>query len=550
MSVDPASIDALYEATLRPRIEELEGLRLDLKRQLRMAYLLVGLPFALFLGSGLLSVAFGEGVGNIIAFISVPLIFVAIVAVALRYAIPGLTAYLNYQQRFKHEVVAEIFRLVSPGATYEPEQGITREVFDAAGLFNTRGSFQSDDRVRGTIGVTPFEAAEVRRRYSSGGKNSKTYVVFMGLFFHIDFNKTVRGTTLVQPRTARPHSIGDREGLFEVVLEDPTFMATFAVWASDEVEARYVLTPVMMQQLVAMQRQVGLPVFAAFRGTRLYLGIDYGRELFEPGIRATTSLEAVRNMAREFALAEAVVHELDLNTRIWTKGVDASLLTVPDEVLEDPMAKAVTLARQGTLTPEALWDTAVAATREPADETPVLPPPGTTTSIELRPHSTLVTFGRLPRFAISIVLWLACVPVSLAAIRALLLDPETASAVPRLAPWASTLPDWPGLDTWVEAAPLAWLAGATLVGSLTAFDWMLRVRTVEIEPTRIRIRRGLRPWPRDYARPPFNQVIVMNNAVYLKADSFSLHTPTASPLLDAGEARWVGYEIQRALARR
>jgi hypothetical protein len=549
MSVDPASIDALYEATLRPRLEALEGLRLDLKRQIRMAYLLVGVPFALFLGNGLLGALLGERIGSLIGFLSVPLIFVAMVGVALRYAIPGFAAYLNYQQRFKHEVVAEIFRLVSPGAVYDPNQGVTREVFDAAGLFNTRGNFQSDDRVRGTIGVTPFEAAEVRRRYSSGGKNSTTYVVFSGLFFHIDFNKTLRGTTLVQPRTARSHSIGDRTGLTEVTLEDPAFTTAFTVWASDQVEARYVLTPMMMEQLVTLQGQVDLPVFAAFRGSRVYLGVDYGRELFEPGIRATTSRDAIRNMAREFALAEAVVHELDLNTRIWTKGVDDSLLTGPDAVSADPLDAVVDLARQGTLTPERLWDTAVAATSEPVDDTPVLPPPAATTGIELRPRSTLVTYGRLPRFLISIALWLASVLLALAAMRAVLSDAAASAEFAVMASWLSAAPALSPFDAWVARLPVAWLAGACLVGSVTAFDWMLRVRSVEIEPARIRIRRGLRPWPRTYERPPYNRVTVINAAVYLKADGFSLYTPTASPILDAAEARWVAYEMQRALRR-
>ena len=45
---------------------------------------------------------------------------------------------------------------------------------------------------------------EVRRVYSTGsGKNSTTHVVFEGLFFHLDFNKALNGTTLVQPESAR-----------------------------------------------------------------------------------------------------------------------------------------------------------------------------------------------------------------------------------------------------------------------------------------------------------------------------------------------------------
>ena len=122
---------------------------------------------------------------------SFALIFVGVVVAGVKYLIPGVTAYMNYRSRFKHEVAAEVFKIVCPTAAYCAAEGVPAQIFDEPGLFNTRGGYNSDDRVRGTIGATPFEAADVSRSYSTGGKNSRTVIVFRGLFFHLDFNKTL-----------------------------------------------------------------------------------------------------------------------------------------------------------------------------------------------------------------------------------------------------------------------------------------------------------------------------------------------------------------------
>jgi hypothetical protein len=63
----------------------------------------------------------------------------------------------------------------------------------------------------------------------------------------------------------------------------------------------------------------------------------------------------------------------------------------------------------------------------------------------------------------------------------------------------------------------------------------------------VRVRRGLRPWPRRYARPPYNTIANLGTSVYLKSDGFSLLTPTASPILTKDEADWVATEMRRAL---
>ena len=102
-------------------------------------------------------------------------IFAGVIFAVVRFGLPGITAYANYKAKFKQDVVSEIFKIACPGAEYAPEHGIAKDVFIGCGIFQDRGSYSTDDRVRGRIGQTPFEAAEVKRRYSTGsGKNSRT----------------------------------------------------------------------------------------------------------------------------------------------------------------------------------------------------------------------------------------------------------------------------------------------------------------------------------------------------------------------------------------
>jgi hypothetical protein len=536
-----SEIDRLYESTLKPRLEALEGMRLDLRRYVVKAGIWVGAPFLLFFLSDFAAVLLPAALGGLVVVGSFALILVGAVVAGVKYLIPGVTAYLNYRSRFKHEVAAEVFKIVCPTAAYSPAQGVPSEIFDEAGIFNTRGGYKSDDRVRGRIGVTPFEAADVSRSYSTGGKNSRTVVVFRGLFFHLDFNKRLTGTTIVQPAGASYSSIGDRTGFAEVQLENPTFAAAFAVYATDEVEARYILTPAMMEQILSLAARTAKPIYLGFQGNRAYLGIDYGRPLFEPGIAATTSVEAIHEMAAQFALAEGVVHELDLNTRIWTKDVDESLLHRRDDAPEDPFDA---LAARGNVTASELWQAATKGDDDGADDEVVAQPSGTSIRVEQTGSGAVVDYGLSAGFLIALMLTLASGAVWLTSAKALpayldLPDPTGATA------W---LPEITSMPQIVRDEPIPFVIVASIVLPIASLIWVFRVRRVEVEPSAVRIWRGLRPWPRTYARPTYGKVVRLDKAVYVgKVEGHGLINPSASPMLSVEEARWVASELRRAL---
>jgi Protein of unknown function (DUF3137) len=468
----PTDLRALYDTVLTPRLAALEQDRLALRRAIGRSLLLIGIPAVIALyGSDLLGTLLPETLRPLVTPIAFVLVIVGVLIAGFNYALPGFTAYLNYRARFKHDIVAEIFTIVSPGATYAPNSYIQPATFERSGLFEKRGGITGDDLVRGRIGETPFEACEMNRHYSTGGKNSHTVNVFHGLFFRFDFNKTVRGHTVVQPQRTKNLSLGSRDGLDRVALENVAFESAFEVYSTNPVEARYILTPVLMERILAIHQATGRQVCLAFIDNLAFVAIEYGRSLFEPSIRDTTSFEALAEMAEHFRLGELVVRELDLNTRIWTKDVDARLLE------EAPAENKLGALDSGNLTAASLMKQVTGGLYVDADAGPAPQRPARSRArVETLTDSTIVRY-RLAWWA------MLCMAISLAfaAIAAIavgtLIDPDRTLTF--IDPSGVLNPE--GVNVFRSSAAIA-LGVCAVVGGFFALYWMTYVRCVVIGP--------------------------------------------------------------------
>jgi len=225
----------------------------------------------------------------------------------------------GFRALFKQRVVARIVAEVLPGATYDPDLAVARSVLDASGLFHEEIGCGGDDLVRGAIGRTPFALGDVAGGITRRGRplDSRLHA----LFFHAEFSRSLAGRTLVLPGGETPQVWDSNRGLAPVSLESPEFAALFSVYASDPVEARYVLTPNTMGRLVALARTVGRPLYAAFDRRRVFVATDNGKGAFEAlAFGGEKAWDEVRGFAALFDTARAIVEELELDTRIWTKG--------------------------------------------------------------------------------------------------------------------------------------------------------------------------------------------------------------------------------------
>ena len=105
-----------------------------------------------------------------------------------------------------------------------------------------------------------------------------------------------------------------------VKLEDPRFENEFVVYADDQVEARYILTPAFMERLLEFKRKTGKQCWFSFVGSNIYIAVDTDRDMFDVGLaRSLLDPAVIQEQLRDLQFVCGVVQDLDLNTRIWTK---------------------------------------------------------------------------------------------------------------------------------------------------------------------------------------------------------------------------------------
>jgi hypothetical protein len=323
MSKTETDFDRFYRDELRPALEEFEERRSAVWRRLWSAVLLVG-P----IGAVVVGVATGSA-------------GVAAVAGAACALVAGLVAWAvqtgGLRAEFKLRIIGSVARFLDPGLAYSPEGHISERAFKESGLFRQHiDRFDGEDLVSGKVGATAIQFSELHAEYqtthtdSKGHTHTSWHTIFKGLFIVADFNKEFRGVTVVLPDVAEKafgwlgQVIQDWTDVFRrgelVKLEDPEFEREFVVYADDQVEARYILTPSLMQRLREFKRKVGRQVFFSFARSNVYVAITTQQDMFEPRWTGPVcSPDLVRTYLLQLRLGLGVVDELDLNTRIWSK---------------------------------------------------------------------------------------------------------------------------------------------------------------------------------------------------------------------------------------
>lgn len=236
----------------------------------------------------------------------------------------------DYCLAFKREVIGGLVKYVDPSLRFSPQDHIAREVYDASMLFNHRPErFNGEDLVTGKVGKTEIAFSELHTEYSVRTKNGRHWhTIFRGLFFQADFNKHFQGFTLVLPDVSQRllGSFGQKlQEMFAfrgelVKLEDPEFEKMFSVYSSDQIEARYILSPALMQRLKDFATRNKGQVRISFVNSSVFVAITMTKNLFEPRIYTSVmDFSAIQEYYGQLKLAIDIVDDLNLNCRIWTK---------------------------------------------------------------------------------------------------------------------------------------------------------------------------------------------------------------------------------------
>ncbi|EAU01414.1 DUF3137 domain-containing protein [Campylobacter curvus] len=145
-------------------------------------------------------------------------------------------------------------------------------------------------------------------------KNTRRITRFEGILFAADFNKRLNSVTYICHKDSS-YLIKDGE---RAKMDNVEFERFYDVYTSDQINARYALTPNLMQQILALQAGFDCPVNIVLSKSKILMAIDKRENSFEPDLNVPlTDNGAIRGYIAEIASFVAIVKELNLNRKIW-----------------------------------------------------------------------------------------------------------------------------------------------------------------------------------------------------------------------------------------
>ena len=227
----------------------------------------------------------------------------------------------------KQDLGTAILSKVEPEWTYVESMGVAKADIHGSGLFNNFFSdIHTQDQFSGKYKHTNFQFSHVD--FESPEQDS-TAEPRGYLFLVADFHKNLKGRTIVLPDRAQQRFgsyLGKKiqqfsgwKGLELIYLEDPKFEHYFAVFGSDQIEARYVLTTKMMETLVRVKEKFGADLQIAFTDSKIYIALEV-HPLMNFSPMSPIQLQGTFNhFFNRVQLAKYLMDELCLNDRLWEK---------------------------------------------------------------------------------------------------------------------------------------------------------------------------------------------------------------------------------------
>lgn len=316
------SFDQLYQSHLLPTLESLEQSR---KGALNSFWIAI-----LWLLSAVPCIFIAIRIGHPAAFL---LIAPSVILSIFKFSDYGKKKAV-YAHEFKEKVIGEMVKMMDARLIYTPKLCISMNEYVEAGIFRNRiDRYAGDDLVEGKLGATSCKFSELHHQekqvsYDSKGHRRENWVtIFKGIFFIADFNKNFHGSTFVLPdagnsffgmgRLLEKWTMGRGE---LVKLESPEFEKRFTAYSTDQVEARYILSPSLMERLVQFKEKAGTPLYLSFIHSKVFIALSLNKTLFEPNIFSSGVQPGyLKEYFRYLELVTGIVDDLNLNTRIWGK---------------------------------------------------------------------------------------------------------------------------------------------------------------------------------------------------------------------------------------
>ncbi len=270
------------------------------------------IAFVVLAGGVALTALYGES-NNVLMTIGVIMIVAGFILVAI-----ALGKYSKTKSIFKNELLPQVFEEAIPGTSYDPKNGLSKDIVYATEFLKKADRFHSEDFLSGEIEDVHFMSSDVRLeerrvRHTKNGTQVTYVPYFIGRVFHFNFNKSFKGFLQVL-ETGRPLS---RRKFEEVHMESIDFNDKFDIYSTDAHSAFYVLTPDIMEAIQKLERRHPGRISMSFYDNQLFIAINNNKNTFELNFFKRIDIEMLKEFKADLLVIRDFIETLKLNTKIF-----------------------------------------------------------------------------------------------------------------------------------------------------------------------------------------------------------------------------------------
>ena len=198
--------------------------------------------------------------------------------------------------------------------------------------------FEGRDAVQGYLGDNYIEFCEldISEETNSGSESGTTHrEIFHGLFLISDY-KNIQFKTILQSdflgsliSEFEMSTLNSRKGikLRKIKVQNFKFNKHFSVYSEDDIEARKILSPVILENLGNFAEENNMTIKLSFINNQVFIALGIG-QIFEPDLKDVLPLKKINldliekdaeRIYNEMSLVSDIIKDLRLNSHIQSK---------------------------------------------------------------------------------------------------------------------------------------------------------------------------------------------------------------------------------------
>ncbi len=230
-----------------------------------------------------------------------------------------------FKTLYKQKIVVMSMEKICTDVKFDMDKGIDRSIIADTNMMNMGDIFRSNDYVTGKYKNINFEMSdiEIQEESTDSDGNTQYYTIFKGKGYIFDFNKNFKANIQVCAsnfHNARRGSLfAKKESRFKKVeLEDVEFNKEFKVYAQNELDAFYVLTPGTMTKIKDVKDKIKGRLLFCFIDNRLHVALHNNKDFFEASLFKKINVdEAIEKTNEEISAITNFVDILSLDNDLF-----------------------------------------------------------------------------------------------------------------------------------------------------------------------------------------------------------------------------------------